>query len=98
MLSGIATVLELMAGSPARFVFPALAGSNSTWALSQWAHCGVLGMPMYALQNAAIDAAFPHPPELCAWAQKNLGLPQANASITQSTAQVRMHVISACMR
>ena len=90
VLSAIESALTLMAGSSElRLIFPGLAGSNTSWALSQWAHCGVLGMPLAALHNAALDAALPYPPELCGWAQANLGLSQAEAGISTAAAQAR---------
>jgi len=98
LLSGITTAMVMMAASPtALLFFPGLANANSsTAALSQWASCGVLGMPFHTLAalipavGAALNAAMPYPPELCGWAQQNLGLSQANASIPLSTAKARL--------
>ena len=91
LLGGIDSVLGgMLAAEPSvRFIFPELAArDNSSWALSQWAACGVIGAPLYSLHSAIIDEALPYPPEFCGWAQANLGLSQADASLPLPVAQV----------
>jgi len=84
----------MAATSGLQFVFPGLAGSNASWALQQWASCGVLGVPVLSLGSAQIAAQLPYPPELCGWAMANLGLSLADASLPLDVAQTFLNALA----